>query len=228
MSELRKKSTPVFDQESGTLRYRKHFVRSDAETHEYTRFVFDSTVKKDAIIFLDDERHKISSVTCSSKWLNVSFEPEAPLEEFKNSNSVLVHGSSSWGCLNENNNPAAIFKKMKSLVIEAQSQSHSTLAFKTDDCSPFVFFGASTVSFFTNHSMIDVHDLRSMLKEAGGDSHSLDATKSARGNLRTAYPESQKPMGYGTSFDLFSWNYDAASDGAVENTITVIRHSPPA
>jgi hypothetical protein len=226
LSELRKKVTPVFDEDSGKLRYRKRFVRSDPETNEYTRLEYDSAVKKNAILFLDDERHGISKITCSSKWLNISYEPDADIHLFKGQTSVLFHGSSLWGCLDEQNNPTAIFKKIKSLVTESKSNTRYILSYEAEDCSPFLFFGDSTVSFFTNHSMIDVQDVRSMLKKMGGNAHPFDAAKSARGNLRAAYPDNKNPMGYGARLDLFNWNYDPVTDGAVENTLTVPRRRP--
>jgi hypothetical protein len=208
--------------QQGTLEYRKKFIRSDSATQESTRLEYNVSIAKDAALILDDHSEIISEVSCSSSWLNVSFALTAEIPpQLLNAESLLVHGSSSWGCQNMHGNEGDIFKRIKGTVAQYKTSANQVMTFLADDCSPLIFFGKASVSFFTNHSMIDKDQLRRML---GGDISKIDRSKSARENLRTNYPSTGDALGYGTRFDLLNWNYDSTQDGAVESSIPVIAH----
>jgi hypothetical protein len=208
--------------QQGTLEYRKRFIRSDQATQESTRLEYNVSIAKDAVFILDDHSEIISAVACSSSWLNVSFALTAEIPpKLLNAESLLVHGSSSWGCQNMHGNEGDVFKRIKGTFVHYKTSANQVMAFLADDCSPLNFFGKASVSFFTNHSMIDKDQLRRML----GDGSTIDRTKSARENLRVNFPSTGDALGYGARFDLLNWNYDSTQDGAVESSIPVLAHS---
>jgi hypothetical protein len=217
---LRKTPVPLVNKNDGTLRFKHKYIRSDSDTDEYTRLEYDVSMKKDSYIILDDESLGIKSVSCSSQWLNISFQPNARVPpHLVTGTSILVHGSALWGCLNERGQEGTIFKRISRKVAQYQTSDSKVLAFDAKDCSPLNFFGNATVSFFTNHSLIDVNDLKRRVRSMGRD---VDETKSARANLRgTEWPDDKSKMGYGNYFDLFNWNYDPSVEGAVEPSMTV-------
>jgi hypothetical protein len=107
------------------------------------------------------------------------------------------------------------------MLSKSETSDTQEIAFAAEDYSPLGFFGNATVSFFTNHSLIDTGDLKRMVSSMGGDGSKIDRRRSARENLRANWPNDGNPMGYGSKFDLFNWNYDPSIDGAVENSMTV-------
>lgn len=225
LAGLRANPKPVINDEDGTLRFKKNFVRSDRSTNEYTRLVYDVSVDKDAYIALDALSLGITGISCSTEWLNISLPLDVEIPTLlanSGSKPILVHGSSSWGCRNNVGSEGTIFKRAKGMLSKSATSDGNVFAFAAEDYSPLGFFGNSTVSFFTNHSLIDTRDLRRMVTSMGGDSSKIDPKKTARENLRFgSWPGDGSPMGYGKIFGLFDWNYNPSVDGALESSMTV-------
>jgi hypothetical protein len=224
LAGLRENPKPAINDEDGTLRFKKKFIRSDRRTNELTKLEYDVSLEKDSYIILDDLSLGITGISCSSKWLNISLplnlEVPTLLADSK-SNPILVHASTSWGCRNKYGSTSTIFKRVKGMLSKSATSDTQEIAFAAEDYSPLGFFGNSTVSFFTNHSLINTGDLKRMVSSMGGQSSNIDWKKSARENLRGQWPDTGNDMGYGSKFGLFNWNYDSSTDAAVENSMMV-------
>lgn len=219
LANLRENPKPLINEVDGTLRFKKKFIRADRRTDEFTRLEYDVSVEKDSYIILDELSLGITGISCSSKWINISLPLDVNVPTLladSDSNPILVHGGSTWGCRNKFGSVSTIFKRVKGMLSKSATSDSQVLAFAAEDYSPLGFFGNSTVSFFTNHSLINTGDLKRRVSSMGGDGSKIDKGKSARENLRLQFPGDQSPMGYGSKFDLLNWNYDPSIDGAVE------------
>jgi hypothetical protein len=225
--ELRREPKPEHNEVTGVLHYTKSFIRWDKDTGEYTKLHYNASRWENTTINLDDSRLGIEVIRCSKNWTNITFKTSADLSglQRKLSFGMLLFASHQWDCSSTPSGIAEpVFRAVNNPTIMNGSDDETTLAVSTTNVPPFVFFGNASVSFYTNHSLLTAEQVRKVMKKAGLGGDSIDLSKSPKQNLvrqTGKFPDTGAHYGYGTSIDIFNWNYNRDEDAAVEDLIQV-------
>jgi hypothetical protein len=180
LSELRRVPQPTLDATGKFQTFRKHFVRSDPETGEYTRLKYECTRPVDHFVDLNSPAFGVKNIGCSSDKLVIETstkEGSAALRTaLVGSSSGLSLAGEQWGC--RSNVTGAVAQAFRSFWTPTWdsttvSGQHVTLddsagksatrvvVLETQDASPFTFLHEASISFHTNHSVLIEENRRS-------------------------------------------------------------------
>ncbi len=145
---------------------------------------------------------------------------------------MLLFASHGWSCSTTASGIAEpVFRAINdpNIMNGPFHDNETTLSVRTIEILPFVFFGNASVSFYTNHSLLTAEQLRKVMRNGGLGGDHIDLSKSPRQNIvrqTGKFPDTGAPYGYGSSIDLFNWNYNKEEDAAVEDEIQVPTPAP--
>jgi hypothetical protein len=104
MAELRKRIKPQIDpSQPGLANYRRNFTRYDRETGEYTRLVYNCSIRADLFVSLDEPAFGVRQVSCTGSSVTVETNTAKGshdlLAALISSKTGLLYGSDLWGCV---------------------------------------------------------------------------------------------------------------------------------
>jgi hypothetical protein len=159
MAELRRMPKPALDATGKFQTFRKHFVRNDRETGEYTHLIYNCTRPVENLyVDLDSEEFAVANITCTADRIGIE---TSSVEGMHALHEALLHSSSRLiyvrqGCRSvETGRDEPAFRTFwTSSSWPTNKVEIENGRLETADASPFAFLGEARISFFTNHTEV--------------------------------------------------------------------------
>jgi hypothetical protein len=103
IQELRRSVKPKLDPSGKIAHYRKHFVRNDRDTGEYTHLIYNCSRHVDQFVALETPAFGVKNVTCEPDRVIIETASAENSEKLHSalvaSETGLLYGAAAWGCL---------------------------------------------------------------------------------------------------------------------------------